>query len=151
MGLVFQGTNLGKGGLDLTPSEERFAPAAPAHLSFVVDDNPETINKALASSSGVGEGFTSNTTTERLPEPGEALLEENVDTMKASEELRPKLLPRETGHDIGMGSPVPLSAEAVGVITRLRNMKVGMRHVAITVFSCSDHRMKTRIGVAGGM
>ena len=36
-----------------------------------------------------------------------------------------KLLPRETGHDIGMGSPVPLSAEAVSVITNLRNMKVG--------------------------
>ena len=35
-----------------------------------------------------------------------------------------KLLPRETGHDIGMGSPVPLSAEAVRIITRLRNMKV---------------------------
>ncbi|KAI0263315.1 hypothetical protein BGY98DRAFT_940258, partial [Russula aff. rugulosa BPL654] len=32
-------------------------------------------------------------------------------------------LPRETGKDIGMGSPVPLSVEAVGVITRLRNMK----------------------------
>jgi len=36
----------------------------------------------------------------------------------------PKRLPRETGEDIGMGSPVPLSKEAVGVITRLRNMKV---------------------------
>lgn len=35
-----------------------------------------------------------------------------------------KLLPRETGHDIGMGSPVPLSSEAVGIIMRLRNMKV---------------------------
>jgi len=35
----------------------------------------------------------------------------------------PQLLPRETGKDIGMGSPVPLSAEAVSVITRLRNMK----------------------------
>ncbi|KAI6101423.1 pseudouridine synthase [Pisolithus croceorrhizus] len=34
-----------------------------------------------------------------------------------------KLLPRETGHDIGMGSPVPLSADAVQVITRLRSMK----------------------------
>lgn len=34
-----------------------------------------------------------------------------------------QLLPRETGHDIGMGSPVPLSSEAVQVITRLRNMK----------------------------
>jgi hypothetical protein len=35
-----------------------------------------------------------------------------------------KLLPRETGHDIGAASPVPLSAEAVQIITRLRNMKV---------------------------
>lgn len=35
-----------------------------------------------------------------------------------------KRLPRETGQDIGMGSPVPLSSQAVGVITRLRNMKV---------------------------
>jgi len=34
-----------------------------------------------------------------------------------------KLLPRETGHDIGMGSPVPLSKEAVGIITKLRNLK----------------------------
>lgn len=35
-----------------------------------------------------------------------------------------KLMPRETGHDIGMGSPVPLSKESVQIITRLRNMKV---------------------------
>ena len=39
-------------------------------------------------------------------------------------EEKPKLLPRETGHDIGLASPVPLSAEAVKVITGLRNMKV---------------------------
>ena len=35
-----------------------------------------------------------------------------------------RLLPRETGHDIGMGSPVPLSKEAVDVIRKLRNQKV---------------------------
>ncbi|THH09086.1 hypothetical protein EW145_g2259 [Phellinidium pouzarii] len=35
----------------------------------------------------------------------------------------PTLLPRETGHDIGLGAPVPLSIEAVDVITRLRNQK----------------------------
>ena len=35
-----------------------------------------------------------------------------------------KLLPRETGHDIGMGSPVPLSNETVEIITRLRSLKV---------------------------
>jgi len=33
-------------------------------------------------------------------------------------------MPRETGQDIGMGTHVPLSSEAVGIITRLRNMKV---------------------------
>ena len=35
------------------------------------------------------------------------------------------LLPRETGEDIGLASPVPLSAEAVKVIMALRNMKDG--------------------------
>lgn len=49
-----------------------------------------------------------------------------------------KRLPRETGEDIGMGSPVPLSSEAVGVITRLRNMKVNLRfhfiHCSLTVY-----------------
>jgi len=38
-------------------------------------------------------------------------------------DIASKRLPRETGEDIGMGSPVPLSSEAVRVITRLRNMK----------------------------
>jgi len=32
-------------------------------------------------------------------------------------------LPRETGADIGMASPVPLTDEAVAVIAKLRNMK----------------------------
>ncbi|KDQ56299.1 hypothetical protein JAAARDRAFT_690247 [Jaapia argillacea MUCL 33604] len=65
------GDKLGKGGIDLTPSDSRLAPIPPS---------------------------------------------------EARARLQ-KLLPRETGHDIGMGSPVPLSAEAVGIITRLRNMK----------------------------
>ena len=43
-----------------------------------------------------------------------------------SDDVANKRLPRETGEDIGMGSPVPLSSEAVGVITRLRNMKVNL-------------------------
>ncbi|EED82877.1 predicted protein, partial [Postia placenta Mad-698-R] len=65
------GERLGDGGIDLTPSEERAAPAPPEQLGFDPSQNPES----------------------------------------------------ETGHDIGMGSPVPLSAEMVGIITRLRNMK----------------------------
>ncbi|KAH7912731.1 pseudouridine synthase [Hygrophoropsis aurantiaca] len=77
------GDNLGRGGIDVVPSEERSAPAPPAHLQC--DKNPET--------------------------PSDPKQEDT------------KLLPRETGHDIGMGSPVPLSSEAVGIITRLRNMK----------------------------
>lgn len=51
--------------------------------------------------------------------------EQRAEQEKLREQMnRPKLLPRETGHDIGMGSPVPLSAEMVSIITRLRNMKV---------------------------
>ncbi|KAF8885998.1 tRNA-pseudouridine synthase [Infundibulicybe gibba] len=89
------GDNLGKGGIDVTPSEERAAPSPPPHLKSDVDaiGNPESLTKTAAYG-------------EQPP-------------------IVPyvKLLPRETGQDIGMGSPVPLSTEAVGVITRLRNMK----------------------------
>ena len=41
-------------------------------------------------------------------------------------------LQRETGHDIGLGSPVPLSNEAVGVITRMRNQKVSYYPILYT-------------------
>ncbi|GLB37931.1 putative RNA pseudouridylate synthase [Lyophyllum shimeji] len=87
------GENLGKGGIDIVPSEERSAPAPPPHLQSHTDivGNPESLTK----------------------ETGEQLASAS----------QPKLLPRETGKDIGMGSPVPLSSEAVDIITRLRNMK----------------------------
>jgi len=62
-----------------------------------------------------------------------------------------KLLPRETGHDIGMGSPVPLSSEAVGVITRLRNMKVSNAKYIWVGRALIEIRMTTRIGAAGEM
>ena len=99
-----QGENLGKGGVDLTPSEERAAPQAPAQFQFDASTNPESITRPSEGNS-----------------PAPDTVEGQVDGAEAP---RPKLLPRETGHDIGMGSPVPLSAEAVGIITRLRNMKV---------------------------
>ncbi|KAG6888507.1 hypothetical protein C0995_007845 [Termitomyces sp. Mi166 len=87
------GPNLGKGGIDIVPSDERSAPAPPPHLQSHTEavGSPELLTKGV-SEQGQGESGT-------------------------------KLLPRETGQDIGMGSPVPLSSEAVGVITRLRNMK----------------------------
>ncbi|KAI0752768.1 pseudouridine synthase [Daedaleopsis nitida] len=98
------GEKLGKGGVDLVPSEERAAPQAPAQFQFDAATNPEAItlrSEVNASSKG----------------------DDRPQGVNAEEATRPKLLPRETGHDIGMGSPVPLSAEAVGIITRLRNMK----------------------------
>ncbi|KAG6865469.1 hypothetical protein C0991_002296 [Blastosporella zonata] len=89
--VLFGGENLGKGGIDIVPSDERAAPAPPPHLQ----ENTETVGSPESLTKGMGEQGG----------PGA------------------KLLPRETGMDIGMGSPVPLSSEAVGVITRLRNMK----------------------------
>ncbi|EGO26154.1 hypothetical protein SERLADRAFT_462897, partial [Serpula lacrymans var. lacrymans S7.9] len=86
------GPNLGRGGVDVVPSEERSAPAPPPHLHSEI--SPESLSDKITEV-------------------------ENIDPAVD----KPKLLPRETGHDIGMGSPVPLSAEAVGIITRLRNMK----------------------------
>jgi len=101
------GSNLGKNGIDVIPTTDRLAPVPPDHLKS--DDSPESLATnstcmgAKPYSSG-NEGGTEGGSNEAHPPPR-------------------KLLPRETGHDIGMGSPVPLSAEAVQVITRLRNMK----------------------------
>ncbi|TFK65564.1 tRNA-pseudouridine synthase [Pluteus cervinus] len=91
------GENLGKGGIDLTPTDERSAPAPPPHL----------ISQTEASGS-----------PESLSSPPTGNAEQDL-----SSGPQKRLLPRETGQDIGMGSPVPLSSEAVGIITRLRNMK----------------------------
>jgi len=113
---------LGKGGIDTTPSEERSAPSPPPHLKADTEasGNPESLSK----------------TTEH----GEQL----------SATPPTKLLPRETGQDIGMGSPVPLSSEAVGVIRRLRNMKVAssLHSYHLSHWEC---RMKTKTGAVGGM
>lgn len=93
-----QGERLGTGGIDTTPSDERAAPAPPSHLQLQTEatGNPESLTKVMPQSA--------TGTPTSVPYA--------------------KLLPRETGEDIGMGSPVPLSSEAVEVITRLRNMKV---------------------------
>ncbi|KAJ6488254.1 pseudouridine synthase [Mycena vitilis] len=89
------GEGLGKGGIDTTPSDERVAPAPPPHLELetAANGNPESLTKDLQQSETTGQAPYA------------------------------KLLPRETGADIGMGSRVPLSGQAVEVITRLRNMK----------------------------
>ncbi|EMD41444.1 hypothetical protein CERSUDRAFT_110021 [Gelatoporia subvermispora B] len=112
------GENLGKGGIDITPSEERSAPVAPAQFSFSGDANPEAISRlreALAPDSPSVDGSVIGTSDAPTPDM--------IDDGAKIEAPARKLLPRETGHDIGMGSPVPLSADMVGIITRLRNMK----------------------------
>lgn len=101
---------MGKGGIDITPSEERSAPAPPDHLQNEVEvqGNPESLCKD--------------------PPNG-----------TAAESIPNKLLPRETGEDIGMGSPVPLSKEAVQVITRLRHMKVCHRKPFFRMLTYTDY------------
>lgn len=105
------GEKVGKGGLDLAPSDERSAPAAPEHLKALTEQygSPESLAKDA--------GSKEETKADGTEDAGSA-------SKEAEKPMKPKLLPRETGEDIGMGSPVPLSSEAVGVITRLRNMKV---------------------------
>lgn len=116
---IYQGKNIGKGGLDVTPSNDREAPAPPPHL--------QALTEAQGSPESLG----------------------NADDF-ISCDIAKKRLPRETGDDIGMGSPVPLSSEAVGVITRLRNMKVNPYlcciHILIFIY-----RTKMRTGVDGEM
>ncbi len=98
---VMQGPTVGKGGIDSSPCNEREAPLPPSHLQADVEDH--------------GNPESINTPI-------------NSTTAAAS---APKRFPRETGEDIGMGSPVPLSKEAVGIITRLRSMKVSSSFVDI--------------------
>ncbi|KAJ3479374.1 hypothetical protein NLI96_g9101 [Meripilus lineatus] len=98
------GENLGKGGVDLTPSEERFAPSAPSQFQIDPQNNPESLSRTTSPKHGTQTSADANANEQKV-------------------QSTTKLLPRETGHDIGMGSPVPLSAEAVSIITNLRNMK----------------------------
>jgi len=116
---IFQGENVGKGGIDVTPSNDREAPAPPSHLHALTEaqGSPESLSNGDNSTSG---------------------------------DIANKRLPRETGEDIGMGSPVPLSSEAVGVITRLRNMKVSQSTFSLGIVFNLLCRTKTRIGVDGG-
>ncbi|KAJ2918063.1 hypothetical protein MD484_g2398, partial [Candolleomyces efflorescens] len=123
------GEKVGRGGVDTTPSDERSAPAAPPHLQALTEEHgsPESLAKdngaphppSPPAGNGRNGDETATTPPSEVPSIGQSLT--NGDTVKRTP--KPKLLPRETGEDIGMGSPVPLSAEAVGVITRLRNMK----------------------------
>lgn len=89
-----QGKNGGKGGVSLEPSL-----SAPADIYFPAgrhQPNPHA------------------------PPPQEPVAGASADPVQQPPRSR---LPREDGTDIGISSPVPLSSEAVSVITKLRNMK----------------------------
>lgn len=108
-----QGKRLGKGGIEIQPSDERSAPVPPpGYEDSPAEGRHRVINKRDIKAK------------ERAGNPTWRTKEES-DAVAAGHNGEPlELLPRETGHDIGMGSPVPLSLEAVGVITRMRNQKV---------------------------
>ena len=111
-----QGEKIGRGGLDVTPSDERAPPVFPAALR-----ERSRIEIPLESSQTAELVLTKKSNSASNPDVDHG----NRVTVESSSRSvsPPKLLPRESGLDVGMGSPVPLSAEAVNVITRLRNMK----------------------------
>jgi tRNA pseudouridine32 synthase len=121
-----QGPELGKCGIDVVPSEERSAPVAPPEFQFEEGQNPESLSD------------------KSLPPAQTSAIAASETAEGAGSDTKPKQLPRETGHDIGMGSPVPLSAQAVEIITRLRNQKVRSTrtisdaHHGLTVFGSQD-------------
>ncbi|CAE6425854.1 unnamed protein product [Rhizoctonia solani] len=113
---VYQnGPKRGKGGISTIPSEQRQAPQPPTNSQYKLPGVlPETSDKA---------------SVDRVADAlANVAIEQNVTPLSTPASRTPAPatgtpLPRETGNDIGMSSPVPLSSEAVGIITRLRNEK----------------------------
>ena len=113
-----QGKKLGKGGIDISPSYERSAPVPPPEYQHSpAEGRLRTLEKLSAHPEGSKFQKRTGNPAWRTKEESTALTVNH--SGKPSDQL-----PRETGEDIGMGSPVPLSQEAVDVITRLRNQKV---------------------------
>jgi tRNA pseudouridine synthase 9 len=106
------GSNLGTGGIDITPSLERQPPTMPPKRPPQASDIATP--PLLTSNEFVGK-------TNIMPP--NTFHREAVDVLNCETERA--LLPRETGEDIGFASPIPLSAEAVKIIMALRNMKDG--------------------------
>lgn len=112
-----QGTKLGKGGIDLTPSPERRPPTPPPHLR-----PDEVVSSEMASPVVTPPLYTNNTYVGKTNVmPPNAVHAEAISALNSGQTRT--LLPRETGADVGLASPVPLSAEAVTIIMALRNMK----------------------------
>lgn len=87
-----------KGGIDLTPEDDaKPTPDYRPDDALEVADNKATIERRLAEKTEAREG-------------------------KETAPAR-KLMPRETGEDVGSSSPIKLSREAREVIRRLRRMK----------------------------
>ncbi|KAL5483010.1 hypothetical protein ACEPAI_8239 [Sanghuangporus weigelae] len=142
------GPQVGKGGINVTPSDEREAPRPPPGLEESTAEGQGRFHTKLASPTDTRHSTELEESRSEIPlEPVPPHQLAWLKRMKKKEERRrnpafrtkeesiartanytgeaprPGELPRETGHDIGLGSPVPLSKEAVGIITRLRNQK----------------------------
>lgn len=90
-----------KGGIDLTPEDDiQYTPDYAPEDALEVAANTATIERRLADAAAAG---------------GQGAGSE--------EKAKRKLMPRETGEDVGSSSPIKLSKEAREVIRRLRRMK----------------------------
>ncbi|KAF8608386.1 pseudouridine synthase [Ceratobasidium sp. AG-I] len=114
------GPRQGKNGISLVPSTERQAPVPPTKSTFKLPDVlPESSNPTPPTESV--DNITATLAEASISIPADTPVSNTAETPTPTGSGTP--LPRETGTDIGMSSPVPLSSEAVGIITRLRNMK----------------------------
>ncbi|KAG8827734.1 hypothetical protein FRC19_000743 [Serendipita sp. 401] len=107
------GPKLGVGGIDTTPSVERFPPLPPSALT------PNATKEVISPPLLTDNEYLGKT---NIMPPNEF----HQEALKVlNNESNRALLPRETGEDIGYASPIPLSSEAVKIIMALRNMKDG--------------------------
>ncbi|KZT55711.1 pseudouridine synthase [Calocera cornea HHB12733] len=126
------GSNGGKGGIDLRAMRGERTPS-------VMPEEAARVLGVERRVDGLGDGVPVVEAPPRIPGPealasdaepvsepaatGEADACPGVDTPLEATPAAPARLPRETGADIGLSSPVPLSSEAIEIIKCLRDQK----------------------------
>ncbi|KZO92303.1 pseudouridine synthase [Calocera viscosa TUFC12733] len=118
----------GKGGIALTPTEERTPSVMPEEAARALNLKLEEARRRVDGLGGdgvlgTGDGVPLADTLPATPAPEEVRSDAESPVVDDTATPPATLLPRETGADIGLSSPVPLSSQAIQIIKSLRDQK----------------------------